>query len=287
MRMPEISEQEWSELKAQVANLSTQMNATRNRIQDLEDFASGHLGLDWGESLVDANSPHPNISVNTIESGGGIIRQDVNAMQIVTGDDTQQKAIRWVPRLSDDPSVVYPHASVAGTADSGNLSAEVVLGAFAAGGANSSAQVIVTDTEAKIDLQVLGDAGVTTFGEVEIFADSSLSYVRMSGQVRIASGISPAQITANQNNYNPTDLATASVLRLSSDASRDITGLAGGADGRILLVFNVGSNNIVLKDESASSTAANRFALNGDITLAADDSVILWYDATSSRWRAL
>lgn len=104
--------------------------------------------------------------------------------------------------------------------------------------------------------------------------------------IALTADISPSQITANQDDYNPTGLATANTLRLSTDASRDVTGLAGGADGRLMIVHNVGSNPLVLKDESASSTAANRFALGGaDATLAANQSVTLQYDATSSRWR--
>jgi len=99
--------------------------------------------------------------------------------------------------------------------------------------------------------------------------------------------ISPSQITANQNNYDPTGLSAASVLRLSTDASRDITGLAGGADGRLIIIHNVGSFNIVLKDESASSSAGNRFALSADVTLAPDNVAALQYDSTSSRWRAV
>jgi len=100
--------------------------------------------------------------------------------------------------------------------------------------------------------------------------------------------ISPSQITSNQNDYNPTGLSTASTLRLSTDASRNITGLQGGSDGRIVNIVNVGSFNIVLKDDDGStSTAGNRFALSGDITLAPDDGVILQYDSTSSRWRAI
>lgn len=99
--------------------------------------------------------------------------------------------------------------------------------------------------------------------------------------------ISPSQITASQNDYNPTGAYEADILRLNSDAARDITGLAGGSASRIKVVHNVGSNTITLKDESGSSTAANRFALSADIALAADQSVILIYDATSSRWRSL
>lgn len=107
------------------------------------------------------------------------------------------------------------------------------------------------------------------------------------GPVAFRGDISPAQITADQNNYNPTGLADAAVLRLSSDAARNITGLAGGADGRIIIIHNIGSFDIVLVDESASSTAANRFALNANVTISADQVAILQYDSTSSRWRAV
>jgi len=79
--------------------------------------------------------------------------------------------------------------------------------------------------------------------------------------------ISPSQITSNQNDYSPTGLSTASTLRLTTDASRNITGLAGGADGRIIIIHNVGTNAIVLVDESSLSTDANRFALSADVTL--------------------
>lgn len=100
--------------------------------------------------------------------------------------------------------------------------------------------------------------------------------------------ISPSQITSNQNDYNPTGLSTASVLRLSTDASRNITSLLGGTDGRILIIHNVGSFNIVLKDDDgATGTAANRFALSGDVTLASEQCAIIQYDSTSSRWRLL
>lgn len=97
----------------------------------------------------------------------------------------------------------------------------------------------------------------------------------------------PTQITANQNDYNPTGLNRNYHIRLSSDASRDITGIVKGVDGQMFILHNVGSFNIVLKDESASSTAANRFALNADVTIAPDQSVSIWYDSTSSRWRVI
>lgn len=113
--------------------------------------------------------------------------------------------------------------------------------------------------------------------------DGNGAYVQYGNQ--FWNTVSPTQITANQNDYNPTGASSANALRLSTDASRDITGFAFPAAYKTILVHNVGSFNIVLKDESASSTAANRFALNGDATISPDQSVLLWYDTTSSRWR--
>jgi hypothetical protein len=105
--------------------------------------------------------------------------------------------------------------------------------------------------------------------------------------VALPSDITPAQLTSDQNDYNPTGLGLASTLRVSSDAARTITGLTGGADGRIVILHNVGGNAITLKDESASSAAANRFALAADLVLGADECCTLHYDATSSRWRVI
>jgi hypothetical protein len=102
--------------------------------------------------------------------------------------------------------------------------------------------------------------------------------------VALAGVISPTQIVANTDNYNPTGLSAASVLRLSTDASRNITGLAGGASGRLILIHNVGSFNIVLKD-SVTSDADKQFALTADVTLTPDAVALLQYDATTQRWR--
>lgn len=97
--------------------------------------------------------------------------------------------------------------------------------------------------------------------------------------------ITPAQITADQNNYNPSGLSGASEVQLTTDALRNITGLAGGAAGRVIRLVNAGSNLAVLKDQNASSTAANRFLMGADLQLAANEAVTLSYDANASRWR--
>lgn len=121
-------------------------------------------------------------------------------------------------------------------------------------------------------------------------------WMRMSGgakfstivqELLLAGVISPAQITANQNDYAPAGLATATTLRISTDATRNITGMVDAREGTIKTIINVGSNPIVLKNADAGSTAANRFDFGADITLAGKQSATLRYDATDSRWKLL
>jgi hypothetical protein len=117
-------------------------------------------------------------------------------------------------------------------------------------------------------------------------AMSSVRSLDISGVFSLSGTLSPAQIVANQDDYNPAGLATANVLRISSDAARNITGIQGGASGRLLTVENIGNFPITLKHE-VTSAAANRFALGGnDIIVPAASLIVLWYDAVLTRWKA-
>ncbi len=110
----------------------------------------------------------------------------------------------------------------------------------------------------------------------------------VSQRFDLSGDITPSTITTGQNDYSPTGLSTATVLRVAGDVGyRQITGLAGGADGRVLILYNVGSVPIDLPHESTSSTAANRFTFadSSSYQLRAAESLTLWYDGTSSRWR--
>lgn len=104
-----------------------------------------------------------------------------------------------------------------------------------------------------------------------------------------ANTLTPAQITSNQDNYSPANLASAVHLRLSTDASRTISGLATGANGRFLVITNVGASNIVFLHQNTGSSEANRFLFDdgGSLTLTAEETRIFWYDTTTARWRTL
>lgn len=95
----------------------------------------------------------------------------------------------------------------------------------------------------------------------------------------------PTQITSNQNNYAPS--SNAYRLDLSTDASRNITGLTYTAlfNGDTREIYNAGAFNIVLQ-HNVTSTAANRFWTNtlADITLLPGQRATLEYNSTISRW---
>jgi len=92
-----------------------------------------------------------------------------------------------------------------------------------------------------------------------------------------------SQITSNQNDYA---IGTQTSFRISTDASRNITGFTGGSDGKIIVIRNVGANNVVVTNEDAASSAANRItsSTGGNLTIAPNGSLVIQYDSTSSRW---
>lgn len=98
---------------------------------------------------------------------------------------------------------------------------------------------------------------------------------------------SPAQITANTNDYNP---GAGDIFRIDANAARDITGIVAGTNGKAIVLVNVGSSAVTLKHESASSSANNRITVPwaGDFLMAANGgSAVLVYFTASNRWRIL
>lgn len=94
-----------------------------------------------------------------------------------------------------------------------------------------------------------------------------------------------ATLSADKDNFGGPESVSYGMFRISSSLAVNITGLGQGTDGRIVRFHNVGAYTITLKDESASSATANRFALSMDLPIAPDECVALQYDATSQRWR--
>jgi len=102
--------------------------------------------------------------------------------------------------------------------------------------------------------------------------------------------ISPSSIGANQNNYSPTSWSTADIVRLTGSGNFDVTGFDATATTARKLLWNVDTvDTFTLKHESASSTAANRIVCpyDLDMKLSPDGAIVIHYDATTARWRAV
>jgi len=205
-----------------------------------------------------------------------------NTYSILANDGEIRPLYRLIFQIRSSASPYPQAAKYSALRETQDIRKAAVTSTAAATGSLPATSVVVTpagdisSTNAQSALEELDTEKQSLVGDYD-----ATKVFALSGD------ISPAQITGDQNNYNPTDLDVSSTLRLSTDASRNITGLAGGADGRVIIIHNIGSNDLVLNSENASSTAANRFLFDADVTLTADQSVILRYDATSSRWRLI
>ncbi len=105
--------------------------------------------------------------------------------------------------------------------------------------------------------------------------------------LQLMGSITPAALAADTNDWAPTGFADATIIRVeATGALRKLSGIAGGTDGAVKILVNVGAtHNVELLTESGLSTAANRIA--GDRILRPRDGAILRYDGVSSRWRIL
>ena len=70
-------------------------------------------------------------------------------------------------------------------------------------------------------------------------------------------------------------------------AAYSITGVAGGVDGKVIVLYNSTTQSFTVSNENANSTAANRiWTLNsaGDLVIAGKAAVKLMYSTSDSRW---
>lgn len=133
-----------------------------------------------------------------------------------------------------------------------------------------------------------GDQTITLTGDVTGSGTGSFATAvgNISAALVLSGSITPASLSANQNDYNPTGLSGALVVNISSTTAISITGLQGGSAGRILIVKNVGSNAITLTHYDSASTLANRFFFGslGSLTLLRGQTVILHH---ATVWNAI
>ena len=100
-----------------------------------------------------------------------------------------------------------------------------------------------------------------------------------------AASVSTKSPSSDQNDY---DAGVADIVRLTPSANVTLTGLAGGSDGVVRVLYNVGTHAVTLSSGNTNSVETNRFSIvSGNAVLSEGDSSSVWYDGTSQRWRAL
>ncbi len=213
-----------------------------------------------GSFRLNYNSTSSGVVLDDLNSSAGIYSED--GTQSVIADNTavyigsgtsQMQYIDGELRMYDSDSTQYVGIKTPAT---GSLTTSYTLTLPVDDG--TSGQVLQTD-----------GTGIT-------------SWVTPSGAVV---EITPTSLTADQNDYNPSGLSTATVIRIAGDASmREITGLQGGAAGRKIAFRNVGSNPVGFLPKHTGSSAANRFDFGLPFLLYPGETANFIYDGTLSRW---
>lgn len=135
-------------------------------------------------------------------------------------------------------------------------------------------------------------------GAIEISVADSAAYIYGLGassegelvlQTKI--GLHYAGTAALTGNTNNLWVGGGNIWQIGSNGAYNLTGVVGGMrNNRSRLVFVRNSSNFVitLKDESASSSAANRFDLDGSDYAWQPDEMLIWlYDNGPNRWYVL
>jgi len=96
-------------------------------------------------------------------------------------------------------------------------------------------------------------------------------------------------VLGNGVTYNDFNIQGKTYIRMNSGTGCTLTGLAGGIDGKILIIINATGGNLTVSNQSTGSVAANRVITGSgaNLTLAADQNCILLYDGTTQRWRVI
>jgi hypothetical protein len=116
---------------------------------------------------------------------------------------------------------------------------------------------------------------------------NTIPVTAITAQLAFTGKITPAALSSNTNDWNPTSWATSAVVEVSATLPINITGFVATTDGDIKILDNTGANTITLTSQDASSAAANRLAGPAPVLMLPGEVSTLKYDGAASRWRLM
>lgn len=315
-----------AEIQQRLESLEGSLRTAVRKISELEGELGAHYGLDYGATLIDANSPHRNLSLETAEFGGGATVIWNNG--ILSRRKRGQYAVENI--AAEYGAVPAGNEDMDFNSD-GNIDI-LDLSASAAHYPPDGAGWIWIDRNEAFDPDTLPQGPPTTqswlYGWAAKVPNGNLPYSAVfehgsttpnysaliqthasehltetplaDHRVRGAwwmEGASLTQLTADADDYE-VGAGIRSVARISSDAARSITGIAVPRTTPVtanpaewfLYLINEGDYNITLSNNDSGSDAANRFAFDADIILKPNQGCLLFCGITSnvaSGWRAI
>ena len=135
---------------------------------------------------------------------------------------------------------------------------------------NEDGEIVLKDAAQELTNKTTFD--LVNYGNLELFGQFGLK-------------TETANVSADVNNA----VVTYGGLRINASVPVTYSGFVPVKDNQIIIIFNVGAQNVTVSNQDTNSSANNRVitGTGASIVLAPDESMTLWYDGTTFRWRVL
>lgn len=270
---------------------------------NLSDAANVAL-LDASNVFTGANNTFAHITLGTSTGSKGSIRGDVAGYLTVQSGST---GFLWRNTANNADLMTLTDAgifsvlkasnlhSITGTSNSQHAlsivngsSGNAALGRLVvAAGATSGGMYVTSEGYITSGVNIPSTLIVSSSGHVTLYATDTLKFY--SG----AATTEQCKINSAGLTYTTTSHAGGNNCAIGNSFAVKFTGtptgIAGGADGRVLYIINNTGGDLILSEEDAASTAANRFATIAGMSIdwRTNGVIHLMYNSTNSRWMVI
>jgi hypothetical protein len=254
----------------------------------IDDNTNNYLGL----ASTDATETGILFGKPTLgAASGGIIYENTNSLLFRTGGNNTRMTIlsdgkigvgtttptsKFVihePAASTSTRLRLTNATTGSTSTDGGYIEAESGGELTIGNQEDSDMDFVTNNT--IQFTIKND------GKVGIGSQSPTAKLHVEGDF----ALSKISTFAVNGGYNDLNRNGSSILRFTNGGV--LNGIAAGADGMILYIFNTNASTLTINNQNTGSLAANRIITHtgGNFNLSTVGGVTLIYDGSSSRWR--